>query len=568
MHRHHQHNRHLETYTVEPGTETGLYYILVANLAHRTTWRDLKAFASQACEVDHAEVYPPTSGFVRVKGQVNFEKAIRYLDGNTLEYRALQADGRNMNQPTVVKLPPGDYHAERIRRGGSVRVVDEPDSPVLDPNALPKPFHQGAGAGMGSPYSDYQGSASSAFNAASQAAMQWRYVMASSYVPGEDYQSAMPSAALMSPNPMAYQAMAPPNHGFIQPVATGPLPASTPSVMYQTASSPLSVMAHPASTRYDAPASYFQQGATYALEGQGYAGYYQRPAEEAGYYSPWLPDAATSAPPQPEQITTTTSSLSHIPKEHPPPATTTTTTTDQQQRKIVIHNLDRENLSEAVVMSHIAQLKSTTTTTTTTTAAAAAAAATAGQVERIELSANSSGRPRAFVTFSAAGPAAAAVAALDGRVVGGRKLAARVLEEGGAGLAGGSGGGGGGGGGRHGRRGQGRGSSSSSSSALGAGAAMVNLRGDAGRLSSKASHSEGGRSSVGGFGSAGPSGSGGGSLDAAGREDICIQESGKKEQRPVVVDGSGGRWKKRAAPVVVDGSAAGRKGNGGERGSR
>jgi hypothetical protein len=49
-------------------------------LAHKTTWKELKAFASQACEVDHAEVYPPTSGFVRVKGRANFEQAFSKLN--------------------------------------------------------------------------------------------------------------------------------------------------------------------------------------------------------------------------------------------------------------------------------------------------------------------------------------------------------------------------------------------------------------------------------------------------------------------------------------------------------
>ena len=49
-------------------------------LSHSTTWKDLKAFTEQACEVDHAEVYPPTSGFVRVRGLANFEKAFSKLD--------------------------------------------------------------------------------------------------------------------------------------------------------------------------------------------------------------------------------------------------------------------------------------------------------------------------------------------------------------------------------------------------------------------------------------------------------------------------------------------------------
>ncbi|KAK4123351.1 hypothetical protein N657DRAFT_681456 [Parathielavia appendiculata] len=531
MHRHHQHNRHLETYTVEPGTETGLYYILVANLAHRTTWRDLKAFASQACEVDHAEVYPPTSGFVRVKGRANFEKAIRYLDGNTLEYRALQADGRNLNQPTVVKLPPNDFHAERIRRGGSVRVFDEPDAPALDPNVSPEPFSHGTSAGSGNSYLDYQGSASSALDAAPQADVKWRYVMASSYVPDEDYQPAMPSTTLISSGPMAYQVMAPSNHGFIWPVATGPLPTSTPSVMYRTAPGPLSVITHPAAAQYDASASNFPPGAAYSVEGQTYARYYQRPPEGTSYL-PWLPDAAASAPSQLEQIVTTTTSRNI--KEQPGAAA------KEQQRKIVIYNLERENLSEAVVMSHLVRLTGIDT-------------ATPGQVEKIELSASSSGRPRAFVTFSAAGLAAAAVASLDGCVVGGSKLSARVLGEGSTAL------GGVGGGSRRGRR------MMQSKPSSGAGASLSRFGKDAGGLS-KPSHSQGHPSSLGASGSLGSSGSSA-SMAVAVRE-AGVQEKNKKEERPVIVDGSGGRWKRKMTPVVVDGSAGGRKVNGGERGAR
>lgn len=56
-------------------------------LAHKTTWKELKAFASQACEVDHAEVYPPTSGFVRVKGRANFEQA--FSESNNPVYHRL-----------------------------------------------------------------------------------------------------------------------------------------------------------------------------------------------------------------------------------------------------------------------------------------------------------------------------------------------------------------------------------------------------------------------------------------------------------------------------------------------
>ncbi|KAK4169380.1 hypothetical protein QBC43DRAFT_283836 [Cladorrhinum sp. PSN259] len=117
-------NPDLKTVTVEPGSVTGLYYIPVANasirsipLDHGTTWQDLKQFASQVCDVDYADIYSPTSGLVRVKGRENFEKCFEHLNGNILHLRSIQADDRNRDYPTVVRLPQTDFHAARIIEG-------------------------------------------------------------------------------------------------------------------------------------------------------------------------------------------------------------------------------------------------------------------------------------------------------------------------------------------------------------------------------------------------------------------------------------------------------------------
>ncbi|KAK0674268.1 hypothetical protein QBC41DRAFT_52391 [Cercophora samala] len=136
MSRNQMHHQNLVLVTVPPGSVTGLYYITIGNFSHSTTWKDLKAFVSQVCEVDYCLTYDPTAGFVRVKGLDNFEKAYKFLDGNTLHYRCLQADDRNRDSPTVVKLPPNDYHAILLlkdqQRG---RVVDDPSAtqPAPDP---------------------------------------------------------------------------------------------------------------------------------------------------------------------------------------------------------------------------------------------------------------------------------------------------------------------------------------------------------------------------------------------------------------------------------------------------
>ena len=69
---------------VQPGNVTGIFYIMVANLPWKCSWQKLKDFArdQQAdgtwIEIDHAHVYPDgtTSGWVRVKGRENFNKAM------------------------------------------------------------------------------------------------------------------------------------------------------------------------------------------------------------------------------------------------------------------------------------------------------------------------------------------------------------------------------------------------------------------------------------------------------------------------------------------------------------
>ena len=83
---------------VGPGDQTGIYYITICNvrfspvapivlpslhhtsdhiqLPFGTSWQQLKDWARSACDVDHIEVFQnSTSGWVRVKGKDNFERA-------------------------------------------------------------------------------------------------------------------------------------------------------------------------------------------------------------------------------------------------------------------------------------------------------------------------------------------------------------------------------------------------------------------------------------------------------------------------------------------------------------
>ncbi|KAH6849957.1 hypothetical protein B0I37DRAFT_101473 [Chaetomium sp. MPI-CAGE-AT-0009] len=530
MHRSQHNNRNLETFTVKPGPETGLYYILVANLAHRTTWRDLKAFASKACEVDHAEVYPPTSGFVRVKGRANFEKAFKYLDGNTLEYRALQADARNMHQATVVKLLPTDYHAARILRGDHGRVVSEPEDPVPDASDSSS---QGVGTAMGSPYLNYHGSASPTINMGDA---QWGYVTSSSYGVSGSYQPA-PAAPPTPPGSLGYHQVGISNNGFIPQVAAGPQPTT-----YQTVANPTPAFAASGLTQYQYsdPAGYYSPRTAYGARGPGYAGFVQPAAGDSGHTyatgNDWPPsDAIPSL--QPGQIPN---------YDNARPAVVV------EQRKIIIRDLEREGLSEAVVTNLLVQH--------------AGIGAGPGQVEKLELPFNKDGKARgtAYVTFGTAALANAAVAALDGRKMGARKLSARLVVEGVSPDGFDSS--------RSGRRQVGGGGGGKASSGRGS-----NSKTDAGKSPSPAQAQAQSQSQP----QSQPQFQSSQSADPLPQPAysttsmsvptfISAADSGQmktKEERPVIVDGSGGRFKKKSALVVVDGSAD-KKGDGGHWSSR
>ncbi|KAH6636306.1 hypothetical protein F5144DRAFT_174509 [Chaetomium tenue] len=548
MHRNQHNHRSLEPFTVKPGPETGLYYILVANLAHRTTWRDLKAFASQACEVDHAEVYPPTSGFVRVRGRANFEKAFKYLDGNTLEYRALQADARNMNQATVVKLLPTDYHAMRIMRGDNGRVVSEPEDPAPDASGS---FSQGAGTAMGSPYPSYHGNASPSF---SMADTQWGYVTSSSYSATGGYQPA-PAAPLTPPSSSAYQPVAVSNHGLMPQVAVGPHPTAYHAIASPT---PAPAPARPTHYQYSDAAGYYPPGTTYGARGPGYAGFVQPAVNNSSHaYSTgddWPVDPIP--PPQQDQI---------------PNYDNTRPTVVVEQRKIIIRDLERDGLSEAVVTSLLAKH--------------AGIGGTPGQIEKLELPFNKDGKARgtAYITFGTTELANAAVAALDGRKMGARRMSARLVVEGVSPNGFDSG--------RPGRRHAGGGGGGKSASR------GWNSKADVGKPP-RSPHSQ--------FQSQSQSqvqtqtqsqAQDQAQAQAQAQAQFQFQPSQStdtlsqpaysttpttvpallsaansnqaktKEERPVIVDGSGGRFKKASAPVVVDGSA-GKKGDCGRRGPR
>jgi hypothetical protein len=76
--------------TVPPGDETGLYYIVIANLAWNCSWQRLKDFArnqqpdGSSVNVETALIYQnTTNGWVSIRGREHFLSAM----GNEILHR-------------------------------------------------------------------------------------------------------------------------------------------------------------------------------------------------------------------------------------------------------------------------------------------------------------------------------------------------------------------------------------------------------------------------------------------------------------------------------------------------
>ncbi|KAF4974639.1 hypothetical protein FZEAL_8474 [Fusarium zealandicum] len=89
---------------VDPGEKTGIYYITICNLPFGTSWQQLKDWIRTACKVDHIEVFQnSTSGWVRVKGNDNFERAWTLLNGGVFNGRSIIASDKNRKQSIKIK---------------------------------------------------------------------------------------------------------------------------------------------------------------------------------------------------------------------------------------------------------------------------------------------------------------------------------------------------------------------------------------------------------------------------------------------------------------------------------
>ncbi|KAF9773921.1 hypothetical protein IL306_008177 [Fusarium sp. DS 682] len=89
---------------VGPGDETGIYYITICNLPFGTSWQELKDWTRPACLVDHIQVFQSsTSGWVRVRGRENFERAWSVFNGGVFKGRSIIASDKNRNHSIKIK---------------------------------------------------------------------------------------------------------------------------------------------------------------------------------------------------------------------------------------------------------------------------------------------------------------------------------------------------------------------------------------------------------------------------------------------------------------------------------
>ncbi|PTB65269.1 hypothetical protein BBK36DRAFT_1142259 [Trichoderma citrinoviride] len=139
-------NRHMfptSLKDVQPGNETGDYHITFCNLAFNTTWQEMKDWISASCSVDYIEVFPSScSGWIRVKGKDNFEKALAHLRSERFKDRSLLFDSRNEIEAIKIKCKetsPKPKHARRKRSTRGPKMLCEKSPAPEDRRAQSPP---------------------------------------------------------------------------------------------------------------------------------------------------------------------------------------------------------------------------------------------------------------------------------------------------------------------------------------------------------------------------------------------------------------------------------------------
>ncbi|KAK5990287.1 hypothetical protein PT974_08554 [Cladobotryum mycophilum] len=109
---------------VAPGDKTGIYYITICNLPFGSSWQELKDWLRQACTVDHIELFQTsTSGWVRLRGKDNFEKAWKHINSVDFKGRSIIASDKNRTESIKIKeLVESSSHSKNERSSPAPRL--------------------------------------------------------------------------------------------------------------------------------------------------------------------------------------------------------------------------------------------------------------------------------------------------------------------------------------------------------------------------------------------------------------------------------------------------------------
>ncbi|KAG6040877.1 hypothetical protein E4U41_006789 [Claviceps citrina] len=121
---------------VEPGEKTGIYYMPICNLPFGTSWQDLKDWLRVDCDVDHVELFQSsTSGWIRLRGEENFNKAWTRLKNEYFRNRGIIASDKNRTESIKIK---GLVDSRAAQFGTSAR-WELAATQAHNPDAVPSP---------------------------------------------------------------------------------------------------------------------------------------------------------------------------------------------------------------------------------------------------------------------------------------------------------------------------------------------------------------------------------------------------------------------------------------------
>ncbi|KAM0241339.1 hypothetical protein ACHAP5_007676 [Fusarium lateritium] len=200
---------------VGPGDETGIYYITICNLPFGTSWQQLKDWTRTACVVDHIEVFQSsTSGWVRVRGRENFERAWGLLNGGVFNGRSIIASDKNRFQS--IKIRELAIQPQGVVQSQTPQYLPTPPSQYTSPIPLCAPSQYSTSSGQY--YSiNYPQANGPAFNTQS--------------IPIQDCTQPLP-ITIVTTMPAAYGVIAPRRHYAYDEGTTRAFPVKANAITY------------------------------------------------------------------------------------------------------------------------------------------------------------------------------------------------------------------------------------------------------------------------------------------------------------------------------------------------